>query len=219
MGRPRTVDEYVEGFTGPAREMRVLPTDPAVHEAVAVLHERCFPKTHLSGRELVDGSRDHTVVVAMDGDRVLGYASGKAEPGEFYLDFVAVEPDVPIEPQLALSRKELPTERTHEYGSWIIEAVETNKPARINGNVPNRDLIPNFVEESLRHESPEGVVAVRFDARAVGVPVLATAADGPGASLPVRTRCRNERPTGRTAISRPHPSSRGCASSMPFSVR
>ncbi|MBM7813365.1 GNAT family N-acetyltransferase [Saccharothrix algeriensis] len=80
--------------TGPAREMRVLPTDAAVHEAVAVLHERCFPKTYLSGRKLVDGDGKHTVVVAMDGDRVLGYAAGKAEPGEYYVDFVAVEPDV-----------------------------------------------------------------------------------------------------------------------------
>jgi alpha-galactosidase len=40
--------------------------------------------------------------------------------------------------------KALPTERTHEYGSYIIEAIETNQPARINGNVPNRDLIPNL---------------------------------------------------------------------------
>jgi alpha-galactosidase len=45
---------------------------------------------------------------------------------------------------LASGEKELPTERTHEYGSQIIEAVETNRPARINGNVPNRDLIPNL---------------------------------------------------------------------------
>jgi ribosomal protein S18 acetylase RimI-like enzyme len=80
--------------TGAAREMRVLPTDAAVHEAVAVLHERCFPKTYLSGRKLVDGGGGHTVVVAMDGDAVLGYAAGKAEPGEYYIDFVAVEPDV-----------------------------------------------------------------------------------------------------------------------------
>ncbi|QFZ22783.1 GNAT family N-acetyltransferase [Saccharothrix syringae] len=80
--------------TGPAREMRVLPTDPAVHEAVRVLHDRCFPRTHLSGRTLVDGRKGYTVVVAMDGDRVLGYASGKADPGEYYVDFVAVEPDV-----------------------------------------------------------------------------------------------------------------------------
>lgn len=40
--------------------------------------------------------------------------------------------------------KALPTERTHEYGSYIIEAIETNQPIRINGNVPNRDLIPNL---------------------------------------------------------------------------
>ncbi|MBS1253784.1 MAG: Alpha-galactosidase [Anaerolineales bacterium] len=39
---------------------------------------------------------------------------------------------------------ELPTERTHEYGSFIMEAMETNEPARINGNVPNRDLITNL---------------------------------------------------------------------------
>jgi alpha-galactosidase len=37
-----------------------------------------------------------------------------------------------------------PTERSHEYGSLIIEAIETNRPARINGNVPNRELIPGL---------------------------------------------------------------------------
>lgn len=36
---------------------------------------------------------------------------------------------------------DFPTERSHEYGSWIIEACETNAPARINGNVPNYGLI------------------------------------------------------------------------------
>ena len=35
-------------------------------------------------------------------------------------------------------------ERTHEYGSYIIEAIETNQPIRINGNVPNADLIDNL---------------------------------------------------------------------------
>ncbi len=34
-----------------------------------------------------------------------------------------------------------PEERTHEYGSYIMEAIETNRPTRINGNVPNRGLI------------------------------------------------------------------------------
>ncbi len=38
----------------------------------------------------------------------------------------------------------LPTERTHEYSSTIIEAMETDEPARINGNVPNWGLIDNL---------------------------------------------------------------------------
>ena len=40
--------------------------------------------------------------------------------------------------------KDLPTERTHEYGSAIIEAVVTNRPARINGNIPNDGFITNL---------------------------------------------------------------------------
>jgi alpha-galactosidase len=37
-----------------------------------------------------------------------------------------------------------PTERTHEYGSYIIEAMETDQPIKINGNVPNRGLIDSL---------------------------------------------------------------------------
>lgn len=36
--------------------------------------------------------------------------------------------------------------RSHEYGSAIIEAVETNRPAKINGNVANFGLITNLPE-------------------------------------------------------------------------
>ena len=45
---------------------------------------------------------------------------------------------------LAAGDKPLPTVRSHEYGSMIIEAIETNRPIKINGNVPNRDLITNL---------------------------------------------------------------------------
>jgi alpha-galactosidase len=38
------------------------------------------------------------------------------------------------------------SERTHEYGSYIIEAIETDNPIRVNGNVPNRGLIENLPE-------------------------------------------------------------------------
>jgi alpha-galactosidase len=40
--------------------------------------------------------------------------------------------------------KEMPSQRSHEYGSYIIEAMETNRPVRVNGNVPNWDLIDNL---------------------------------------------------------------------------
>lgn len=40
----------------------------------------------------------------------------------------------------------IPTERTHEYGSHIIEAIEADRPIRINGNVPNRGLIASLPE-------------------------------------------------------------------------
>ena len=38
----------------------------------------------------------------------------------------------------------LPTVRTHEYGSYIIEAMETHVPIHVNGNVPNRGAITNL---------------------------------------------------------------------------
>jgi alpha-galactosidase len=40
--------------------------------------------------------------------------------------------------------KALPTQRSHEYGSAIIEAIETHTPIVINGNVPNDGLIDNL---------------------------------------------------------------------------
>lgn len=40
----------------------------------------------------------------------------------------------------------VPTTRSHEYGVGIIEAIETNRPCKINGNVPNRQLISNLPE-------------------------------------------------------------------------
>jgi alpha-galactosidase len=37
-----------------------------------------------------------------------------------------------------------PAARSAEYGSWIMEAILTNRPYRINGNVPNHGLIDNL---------------------------------------------------------------------------
>ncbi len=38
----------------------------------------------------------------------------------------------------------LPTVRSHEYGVQIIEAMESNEPCKINGNIPNRQLLPGL---------------------------------------------------------------------------
>lgn len=46
--------------------------------------------------------------------------------------------------------KHLTHERSHEYGSYIIEAMETNKPFKIGGNVLNTDgLISNLPENAV----------------------------------------------------------------------
>lgn len=47
--------------------------------------------------------------------------------------------------QAELHQKEpLTFDRSHEYGSYIVNAIWTNQPARIYGNVPNNDLITNL---------------------------------------------------------------------------
>ncbi len=46
--------------------------------------------------------------------------------------------------ELIKGEKALPSQRTPEYSSYIMEAIETNQPLRINGNVPNRGLIDNL---------------------------------------------------------------------------
>lgn len=46
--------------------------------------------------------------------------------------------------EMIAGARDIPTTRSHEYGSHIIEAIETNVPTRINGNVPNRGLIANL---------------------------------------------------------------------------
>jgi alpha-galactosidase len=61
---------------------------------------------------------------------------------------------------------EIPTERSHEYASYIIEAMELGSPTSIHGNVVNDGAIENLqaggcVEVECR-VGPEGVKPVRF---------------------------------------------------------
>ncbi len=46
------------------------------------------------------------------------------------------------------SNPELAHSRSHEYGSYIMEAMETDIPFRIGGNVLNNGLIPNLPAEA-----------------------------------------------------------------------
>ncbi len=43
-----------------------------------------------------------------------------------------------------IKNPDLKHKRTHEYGSYIMEAVMTNTPARIHGNILNNGFIPNL---------------------------------------------------------------------------
>lgn len=47
-----------------------------------------------------------------------------------------------------VQNKELTHERTHEYASYIMEAIETNTPFKIGGNVMNTGLITNLPTEA-----------------------------------------------------------------------
>ena len=47
-----------------------------------------------------------------------------------------------------VNNKDLTHDRTHEYGSYIMEAMETNLPYKIGGNVLNTGLITNLPEEA-----------------------------------------------------------------------
>ena len=45
--------------------------------------------------------------------------------------------------------KNLPRHRSHEYASYIIEAMQTDCPMRINGNVLNKGLITNLPSKAV----------------------------------------------------------------------
>ncbi|GAB3469956.1 GNAT family N-acetyltransferase [Actinophytocola sediminis] len=71
----------------------VLPADPAVHTAVAGLHDRLFPNAPTPGTGLVSGAAGHTVVVLL-GEGLLGYAAGYLQAEEYYVDAVGVDQEM-----------------------------------------------------------------------------------------------------------------------------
>lgn len=63
--------------------------------------------------------------------------------------------------------RDLPEQASLEYGSQIINAMETNRPARVNGNVPNHGVITNL-PEGCTVEVPCLVDAAGVQATVVG---------------------------------------------------
>ena len=59
------------------------------------------------------------------------------------------------------ARSRVPVERSHEYGSRILNAIETNVPYIFNGNVHNTGLITNLL--------PNAIVEVPIMADAMGL--------------------------------------------------
>ncbi len=53
------------------------------------------------------------------------------------------------ESKAVIGNPKLKHKRTGEYGSYIMEAIETNKPTQIGGNVLNSGLIPNLPSEAV----------------------------------------------------------------------
>jgi len=48
-----------------------------------------------------------------------------------------------------VDNKNIEHERTHEYASYIMESIETDKPFRIHGNVMNTGLITNLANDAV----------------------------------------------------------------------
>jgi ribosomal protein S18 acetylase RimI-like enzyme len=78
----------------PPAEDRIcaLPGDQETRDAVARLHDRCFPNAPTPGHRLVADDGEHTVVVLLGDAGVLGYAGGYPQAEEYYVDVVGVDP-------------------------------------------------------------------------------------------------------------------------------
>jgi ribosomal protein S18 acetylase RimI-like enzyme len=72
------------------REFPTPPTDSVAAAALIRLHEACFPNTYISAAQLLAGGPDRTVIAAFDGGCLVGYAVGRVQQAEYFVDFVAV---------------------------------------------------------------------------------------------------------------------------------
>lgn len=63
---------------------------PALACPLARLHDQHYPSARISGAQLGGGVPDRTLILATEGDRLLGYAAGRAHSGDYLVDFAVV---------------------------------------------------------------------------------------------------------------------------------
>lgn len=86
-----SVPDPVDGVD--IRDLPTPPTDSVAAAALITLHEQSFPDTYVSAAQLLAGDGDRTIVAAMAGGRLVGYAVGSIQQAAYYVDFVTVTTD------------------------------------------------------------------------------------------------------------------------------
>ena len=72
----------------------VRPIQPQDHDDVSAMHDRVFPGSHLTGRQLVDSADStHVRLVVEHQGQVAGYVAAERQPdGDGYIDLLGVTP-------------------------------------------------------------------------------------------------------------------------------
>lgn len=83
-------------------------------------------------------------------ERMWGVPRKGLSPEERWAEVMArrAEQDRELE-RLAYGEEPISIDRSHEYCSYILNAIETNTPYVFNGNVPNTGLIPNLPQGAI----------------------------------------------------------------------
>ena len=77
-----------------SRGTQIIPFEENFFDAFEALHKAVFPSTYFTARQIADKLNEtHQLLLAMDGDRLLGYHFGKIDPAaeSGYVDFIGTD--------------------------------------------------------------------------------------------------------------------------------